>query len=56
LNGNAHFTKHADHEFYVMGYFIEIGIAHHRATGDRFSLTGKATRICVIKQLESLVS
>ena len=35
LNGNAHFKKYADHEFYVMGYFIEMGIAHHRATGDR---------------------
>ena len=35
LNGMPHFTKAGDHEFYVMGYFIEMGIAHHRATGDR---------------------
>ena len=35
LNGRGHFRHTADHEFYVMGYFIEMGIAHHRATGDR---------------------
>lgn len=34
LNGNKHFTNEGDHEFYVMGYFIEMGIAHRRATGD----------------------
>ncbi|MBQ3746070.1 MAG: glycoside hydrolase family 127 protein [Kiritimatiellae bacterium] len=35
LHNMPHFRKAADHEFYVMGYFIEMGIAHHRATGDR---------------------
>lgn len=27
-----HFQKTTYHEFYVMGYFIEMGIAHHRMT------------------------
>ncbi|MBR5548831.1 MAG: glycoside hydrolase family 127 protein, partial [Kiritimatiellae bacterium] len=35
LNELPHFQLEGDHEFYVMGYFIEMGIAHHRATGDR---------------------
>lgn len=35
LNDLPHFKKVSDHEFYVMGYFIEMGIAHYRATGDK---------------------
>ena len=35
LRNVPHFERMADHEFYVMGYFIEMGIAHHRATGER---------------------
>ena len=35
LNGYPHFNKEADHEFYVMGYFIEMGIAHSRMTGGK---------------------
>ena len=32
LNDFPHFRKEGDHEFYVMGYFIEMGIAHYRMT------------------------
>jgi len=32
LRKQAHFTKINDHEFYVMGYFIEMGVAHMRMT------------------------
>ena len=32
LRGQKHFTKPWDHEFYVMGYFIEMGVAHMRMT------------------------
>ncbi len=32
LKGQAHFTNGWDHEFYVMGYFIEMGVAHMRCT------------------------
>ena len=32
LRKKPHFTKAGDHEFYVMGYFIEMGVAHWRLT------------------------
>ncbi len=32
LRGQKHFTRPHDHEFYVMGYFIEMGVAHMRLT------------------------
>ena len=32
LRKKPHFTKAGDHEFYVMGYFIEMGVAHWRMT------------------------
>ncbi|MBQ9431600.1 MAG: glycoside hydrolase family 127 protein [Kiritimatiellae bacterium] len=32
LHGQKHFSKPWDHEFYVMGYFIEMGVAHMRMT------------------------
>ncbi len=32
LKKQAHYTKIGDHEFYVMGYFLEMGLAHFRAT------------------------
>ncbi|MBP5321774.1 MAG: glycoside hydrolase family 127 protein [Kiritimatiellae bacterium] len=32
LNKRPHFKRLTDHEFYVMGYFIEMGIAHYRMT------------------------
>lgn len=35
LNKRPHFTRISDHEFYVMGYLIEMGIAHARLTGGR---------------------
>lgn len=35
LKSHPRFTKDTDHEFYVMGYFIEMGVAHHRLTGGR---------------------
>lgn len=35
LKKRPRFTAIADHEFYVMGYFLEMGIAHYRMTGGR---------------------
>lgn len=35
LKGHPRFTRDGDHEFYVMGYFIEMGVAHHRLTGGK---------------------
>lgn len=35
LNKLPHFTRDGDHEFYVMGYFIELGIAHFHMTAGR---------------------
>jgi DUF1680 family protein len=35
LKKRQHYTKVADHEFYVMGYFLEMGLAHYRATRGR---------------------
>jgi DUF1680 family protein len=35
LRGHPRFTRDGDHEFYVMGYFIEMGVAHHRLTGGK---------------------
>ena len=32
LRKKPHFTRASDHEFYVMGYFIEMGVAHFRMT------------------------
>ena len=32
LRGARHFTNAGHHEFYVMGYFIEMGVAHMRMT------------------------
>ena len=35
LSRKPHFSDAWDHEFYVMGYFIELGIAHMRLTGGK---------------------
>lgn len=35
LKDHPRFTRDGDHEFYVMGYFIEMGVAHHRLTGGK---------------------
>ena len=35
LRNHPRFTQDGDHEFYVMGYFIEMGVAHHRLTGGK---------------------
>lgn len=32
LKKQEHYTKIGDHEFYVMGYFLEMGLAHYRMT------------------------
>ncbi len=32
LRRQPHFSRAGDHEFYVMGYFIEMGVAHFRMT------------------------
>ncbi len=32
LRNHQRFTKDGDHEFYVMGYFLEMGVAHYRLT------------------------
>ena len=33
LNGHPHFSNIGWHEFYVMGYFLEMGVAHYKITG-----------------------
>jgi len=33
LRQQPRYTKVGDHEFYVMGYFLEMGVAHYRMTG-----------------------
>ena len=35
LNAKPHFTAINDHEFYVMGYFLEMGTAHYRMTSGK---------------------
>ncbi len=35
LNGHKHFSNVDWHEFYVMGYFLEMGVAHYRMTGGK---------------------
>ena len=35
VNGKQHFSNINDHEFYVMGYFIEMGVAHYKVTGGK---------------------
>ncbi len=35
LRKQPHFKDASKHEFYVMGYFIEMGIAHYRMTGGK---------------------
>lgn len=35
LNDKPRFTAIANHEFYVMGYFIEMGVAHYRMSGGK---------------------
>ena len=35
VNGHPHFSNIAWHEFYVMGYFLEMGVAHYRITGGK---------------------
>jgi DUF1680 family protein len=32
LRQHPRFTRDGDHEFYVMGYFLEMGVAHYRLT------------------------
>ena len=45
LKKHARFTAIGDHEFYVMGYLMEMGIAHYRMTGGKDRrLYGVATR------------
>jgi uncharacterized protein len=33
LNGHPHYSNISWHEFYVMGYFLEMGVAHYKITG-----------------------
>ena len=35
LKKRPRFTAIGDHEFYVMGYFLEMGLAHYRMTGGK---------------------
>gem|GEM_PF-1473146 len=46
VNKRPRFTKVGDHEFYVMGYLIEAGVAHHRATGGKDRRLYDAARRC----------
>lgn len=40
------YTNIRNHEFYVQGYFIEMGVAHHRATGGNDRRLYDAARKC----------
>ncbi|MCY2991354.1 MAG: glycoside hydrolase family 127 protein [Planctomycetota bacterium] len=45
LKKRPRFTAIGDHEFYVMGYLVEVGVAHYRMTGGKDRrLYGAATR------------
>jgi hypothetical protein len=46
LKKKPRFTVIADHEFYVMGYLFEMGIAHHRLTGGKDRRLYDAARKC----------
>lgn len=46
LRGKPHFTVIGDHEFYVMGYFIEMGVAHFRLTQGRDRRLFEAAKRC----------
>ena len=35
VNGHPHFSNIGWHEFYVMGYFLEMGVAHYKITGGK---------------------
>ena len=35
LRQQPRYTRVGDHEFYVMGYFLEMGVAHYRMTGGK---------------------
>ncbi len=35
LNNHPRYSNVGWHEFYVMGYFLEMGVAHHRMTGGK---------------------
>lgn len=35
LKQQPRYTEVGDHEFYVMGYFLEMGVAHYRMTGGK---------------------
>ncbi|HNQ88897.1 MAG TPA: glycoside hydrolase family 127 protein [Verrucomicrobiota bacterium] len=35
LRQQPRYTQGGDHEFYVMGYFLEMGVAHYRMTGGK---------------------
>ncbi len=35
VNGHPHFSNIGWHEFYVMGYFLEMGVAHYQITGGK---------------------
>jgi DUF1680 family protein len=41
-----HYSNIANHEFYVMGYFIEMGIAHYQITGGQDRRLYDAARKC----------
>lgn len=46
LKKQAHFTHPWDHEFYVMGYFIELGVAHMRMTRGQDRRLFEAAKRC----------
>ncbi len=46
LKGYEHFTRSWEHEFYVMGYFIEMGVAHMRMTKGKDRRLFNAAKKC----------
>jgi DUF1680 family protein len=46
LNKKPRYTRIGDHEFYVMGYLLEAGVAHHRLTQGRDRRLYDAAKRC----------
>jgi DUF1680 family protein len=46
LNGHPHFSNISAHEFYVMGYFLEMGVAHYQITGGKDRRLYDAAKRC----------
>lgn len=46
VNQRPRYTRNGDHEFYVQGYFLEMGVAHYLVTGGKDRRLFDAARKC----------